>query len=433
MVESSFTQSFVGAVEGVTSVLLTLFAGYILARFEYVDRDTVRCISKVCSVLFLPCLIIVQMGPELTTSKLDKLWIIPVWGFVSTVIAHLIGWAGQVILKMPHWTIVASGRPNSNALPLLLLQSLRYTTLFSELSSEGESVADTLDRAKSLILLNAIVQQTLTFQFAPSVLRQDRAGSSKNGKARDVEDVTPKLVPESTSTVQRVPVIIQDSEHVGLLQDTDNRNYGASCSTEYDEYSNALQGMEEIPNIHWPRKVEFMRAPIVATLDWMSPPLIGAIIALIIGIIPPLHSAFLEKRGALYSSITQSLKNLGDLFAVLQTVVVGAELALVPRANPGVIASIFTLSVRFLVMPLLSVLFVWTTAGKGLYIDDKLVWFLLILIPSGPSALLLVSVAEMVNIDQGPIAGYLAISYLVSPLMAIWCSFGLKVVQDTAR
>lgn len=36
--------------------------------------------------------------------------------------------------------------------------------------------------------------------------------------------------------------------------------------------------------------------------------------------------------------------------------------------------------------------------------------FLLILIPSGPSAMLLANIAEMVNVDQGPIAGYLLIS-----------------------
>lgn len=36
--------------------------------------------------------------------------------------------------------------------------------------------------------------------------------------------------------------------------------------------------------------------------------------------------------------------------------------------------------------------------------------FILVLIPAGPSAMLLVSVAELVNVDQGPIAGYLTIS-----------------------
>lgn len=36
--------------------------------------------------------------------------------------------------------------------------------------------------------------------------------------------------------------------------------------------------------------------------------------------------------------------------------------------------------------------------------------FILVLIPAGPSAMILANVAELVNTDQGPIAGYLTIS-----------------------
>lgn len=88
--------------------------------------------------------------------------------------------------------------------------------------------------------------------------------------------------------------------------------------------------------------------------------------------------------------------------------------------------------IRFLIMPTLSLLFVWLTAGRGWYIDDRLVWqvltsfsvasaysniicrFLLAIIPAGPSAMLLASVAENVNVDQGPIAGYLVASVSAS-------------------
>ena len=67
--------------------------------------------------------------------------------------------------------------------------------------------------------------------------------------------------------------------------------------------------------------------------------------------------------------------------------------------------------------------------------------------------MLLVSVAEMVDINQGAIAGYLTIAvrnrrsitpttfathivscaqYLISPLMAVVCSLGLSVVTSAA-
>ncbi|KAI0070160.1 hypothetical protein K474DRAFT_1776956 [Panus rudis PR-1116 ss-1] len=73
------------------------------------------------------------------------------------------------------------------------------------------------------------------------------------------------------------------------------------------------------------------------------------------------------------------------------------------------------------------------TAAHNLYVNDPLVWFLLILIPSGPSAMLLASVAEVENVDQGPIAGYLTIAYLFSPALAVVCTLGLKVVNGITQ
>ena len=89
---------------------------------------------------------------------------------------------------------------------------------------------------------------------------------------------------------------------------------------------------------------------------------------------PPLHHLFLDTDGALYSSVTQSLENLGDLFVVLQTFTVGAELALVPSTHPGIGPCIFVLLVRFIIMPALSLGFVAATAGRGFYSNDPLVW-----------------------------------------------------------
>lgn len=59
---------------------------------------------------------------------------------------------------------------------------------------------------------------------------------------------------------------------------------------------------------------------------------------------------------------------------VLQTFTVGAELAIVRSSHPGALATSWVLFVRFIVMPAVALLFVWATAGRGFYVDDKLVW-----------------------------------------------------------
>ncbi|KAH9935621.1 membrane transport protein-domain-containing protein [Fomitopsis serialis] len=410
--EHSVAETLFGALQGTVSVLLTCFAGYVAARHGLLNRSTVKQISRLCTSLFLPCLLIVQMGPELTVSSLSRYWIIPLWGLISTIVGHLVGWAGQWLFNFKHWTIIACGRPNSNALPLLLLQSLETTGVLSQLSRGDDGLKETLSRAQSLLLLNAIVQQVVTFQLAPSVLRLDD-GHKQDGGPGTLHPGPGRTLP-----------ITQNPERVGLLDDQEGEE-------ERDEIDGrgALGPIEDVPDYHWPKRVKFAQKPLRAVVEFMSPPLIGAIIALIFGLVTPLHKAFLNQDGALYPAITQTVKNLGNIFVVLQTFIVGAELALVHSTKPRVLQTIWVLFVRFLAMPALGVLFVYLTAGKGWYVNDPLVWFLLILIPAGPSAMLLVSVAELVDIDQGPIAGYLTISYLLSPLMAIVCSIGLAVVN----
>ncbi|KAI0369711.1 hypothetical protein BV20DRAFT_967713 [Pilatotrama ljubarskyi] len=413
--------TFLGAFQGSISVLLTLLAGYIMARRGFMDHKTVRNVSKLCTSLFLPCLLIEDMGPQLTVSKLRDVWIIPLWGLVSTLLAHGIGWVGKRVMKLPYWTIAACGRPNSNALPLLLLQSLEHTGVLDTLSQQGESVSETLDRAKSLILLNAIVQQTFTFQFTPGIMRRDDG----QRKQDDPED---RLQPGPG----RLTSVVQDQERVGLLDDHEHDS-DDSEETRANGYRNALDDIADQPDVHWPERLRPLEKPLKKFWSYMSPPLIGAIIALIFGMVPLLHQEFLKEDGIFYTSITQAIENLGELFVVLQTFMVGAELAIVPSTHPGVLATSWVLLVRFIVMPAVALLFVLATAGRGLYVDDRLVWFLLILIPAGPSAMLLVSVAEMVNISQGAIAGYLTIAYMISPIMAVVCSLGLEVVEAAAK
>ncbi|TFK46069.1 hypothetical protein OE88DRAFT_1668210 [Heliocybe sulcata] len=422
----SLTATLLGALQGSISVLLTALAGYLTARFGLLDRNSIKKISNVSSLLFLPCLIVVEMGPQLTVKDISKLWIMPVWGAFSSLVAHLAGWAGMAALKLPAWTVVASGRANANALPLLLLQSLESTGVLKSLSGEGESPSETLDRAKSIVLLNSIVQQMVTFCLGPVLFKIDKDRKSA-GQDDDPEGLRPGRGPSVYPTVQ-------DREHVGLLHDYDG-DYGG------DDYTEPLHQLENVPNmdIHsrlppgLSHAIKVASKPVKKIASFFNPPLIGGIVALILGITPPLHEAFLSKDGIFYNTITEAVSNLGDLFVVLQMYVLGAQLAIVKSANPGAKPTLFVLFIRYIMMPAASLAFVLFTAGRGWYTNDPLVWFLLILVPCGPSAMLLMNLAELMNIDQGPVAGMLTVSYLISPLIAIVCTLGLQVVDKVQQ
>lgn len=58
----------------------------------------------------------------------------------------------------------------------------------------------------------------------------------------------------------------------------------------------------------------------------------------------------------------------------LQMFIVGTELATIPNASPGILPTSWAMLTRFIVMPAVSLLFVWMTAGRGWYVNDELVW-----------------------------------------------------------
>lgn len=202
---------------------------------------------------------------------------------------------------------------------------------------------------------------------------------------------------------------IQDQEHVGLLYDHDGQD-----DDDLDPYhiQGTLRKLQDTPNVRWPEKLKFMEKPTKKFVGFLNPPVIGAILALIFGV----RNSFIyhathgvpnhldvdgwaaaqrvprERRRVLCVHHIGRQKPRRPLVCVsgsfcnrllltpcvasvaLQMFTVGAQLALVPTAHPGVKPTSFVLLVRFVIMPLISIGFVWATANRGLYADDPLVW-----------------------------------------------------------
>lgn len=61
----SFVVPFLGALQASIAVLLTIFAGVIASQFNLISEESSRDVSKVCVKLFMPALLIVNVGSEL--------------------------------------------------------------------------------------------------------------------------------------------------------------------------------------------------------------------------------------------------------------------------------------------------------------------------------------------------------------------------------
>jgi len=255
------------------------------------------------------------------------------------------------------------------------------------------------------------------------------------------EDLRPGALPHTG-----LPTV-QDHEHVGLLDDVSD----SSDIDEEDDEERTIRAQVEIMSGAAPHTLPSKAARVLGierarntdagralgkgagitwegAKKWMNPALVGGVVALFLGIIPPFHHAFFAPNGVFTHTITKAADNLGGLFGALQMFTLGATLALTP-SSVSAKPTIWVLLVRYVLMPAISMGMVWGTAGRGIYDSDALMWFLLILVPSGPSALLLLSVAQQEHVDEGPVAGFLIVAYTCAPLMAFVCSVGMHVVQ----
>jgi len=69
MSSNGLLPSFLGALQASLSVLLVIFYGVIATQFKLLDGPTAKTISKVCVRMFLPALLITNLGSELIPAR----------------------------------------------------------------------------------------------------------------------------------------------------------------------------------------------------------------------------------------------------------------------------------------------------------------------------------------------------------------------------
>lgn len=272
----------------------------------------------------------------------------------------------------------------------------------------------------------------MAFLLGPPIIKLDKPDF------KDPSERHPETLPSPSSHPRpSINEITQDSEHVGLLpSNVTEAGYGYGTVDRIDVPIRKLDAkLDSTPDLRWPRGLGWIGWIVGKVVKFANPPLVGALLALFIGVrgstpclarselahaffslqvIPPLHSAFLSESGLFYPSITSSLKNIGQLFTALQMFVLGGQLyihtmkhskkstedqvayvhgddeeaeARADIRHPGGVEEegrknrwknarnfAFVLTVRYIVMPVISGGFVWLTAGKGFYKDDPMLW-----------------------------------------------------------
>lgn len=171
-----------------------------------VRSTTAYDISALCRNLFLPALLITEIGSQLSLEKILDYMPIFIWSITYAVIMMAIGETVVKVFKLPRWTVVAITFNNTVSLPLLLTRSLLETGVLTGIA--GGDVEAAVRRATSYFLMNSFVSKVLTFSVGPLLLRSDSVatdhaerrieeGDSGNEEARSCENERACLLPRT--------------------------------------------------------------------------------------------------------------------------------------------------------------------------------------------------------------------------------------------
>lgn len=249
----------------------------------------------------------------------------------------LLGYITTRIFKLPAWVTPAVSFNNTTALPLLLIESLSSTGILDELlASDTDTTSAALMRAQSYFLVNAIIGDSLTFALGPKLLD----GEHTPEKEGDENQSKPDNMPVHEPLLPRNPLDNQQGNGHG--ESHDQHEAGNQNNEEPDEQTSLLPSFvvrtklaaERYGYSHgkkqWDRFPPWIQAFLHYFYAFLHAPLIGALTGAILGLVPPLHKAFFgdpENGGIFTAWLTDSVKNIGGLFASLQVVVVGVKLS----------------------------------------------------------------------------------------------------------
>ncbi|KAG8852945.1 hypothetical protein FRB96_008464 [Tulasnella sp. 330] len=421
---ASLFESFLGGLEASLSVLLTLGYGVAAARFGLIGHAAIKDASRLCNKLFLPALLIVNVGSQLNAGNLDKYWPVLVWALFYILTSVLIGFVMVKVFKLPAWVTIAASFNNTTSLPLLLAQALASTNILQGLLTADETMTTAIARAKSYFLICSVIKNVLVIGLGSKLLnagkppgeqkdQQDEDDQQQDGHPQQSEDEAR----QATENSSLLPVAASGRMY------TWNHEVHNVIDREYSKLPPAAQSTVSV----------------LAAL--VNPASIGAVIAMIIGLTPFLHKLFFnnfEDGGYLKPWLTVSIQNIGNLFTALQMFVVGGLLNVSLEKKGGndklsKSAMAVTFFIRFILWGAVGIPLIYYLASRTtLLSDDPILWFAMMIMPIGPPAMILSTTLEVSGApekDQISVAKVLTFFYSVTPIICIAVVAALKAAE----
>ncbi|ORX88803.1 hypothetical protein K493DRAFT_200370, partial [Basidiobolus meristosporus CBS 931.73] len=313
-----------------------------------------------------PCLLFVNVASSISPSILMAYWPIPVYSLVFTIATMIITFASSFIFKFSkeerNFSQAATMFPNTNSLPIPLIQSLAGSSAATLLQWHEGETAPQIEASYGMTLLKK-----------PKELK----GQS------DIAVITVMNFNEKEDTDSLKSIIVIETKR----------------TTIWGRFKKAFGAVKRV----------------------MNPPLIATFVGLVVGLIDPVREAMFGPNAVL-RPLTRAVDTTGNASIPLILLCLGAQLnGLFGKGYKIQRSIVYALVVRLLMMPLVSAGIVMATRHLFSLGQDPLFLLTMMVLGSSPTAINLINICQTEGYLEDQTAQLLLYAYvLAAPALTCW-------------
>ncbi|KAK3835934.1 MAG: membrane transport protein-domain-containing protein [Linnemannia elongata] len=361
------------AAEAVSQVLVVVACGVILSRTGYLSQSAQKSISKVNLYFMTPCLLFTKIASTINWTQFKAFWPIPVFYLLFTTLSWAVARVGSRLFGFSKdeekFVIASIVFSNTNSLPMALLQSLAFSAAGDRLLRDADDTREAVAaRGISYILFYAIFGNLVRWSYGFSLLVPKDKEEEEQEETEEY-DALPPAAPSvlinvdmpSGSRRSDASVLTLPSTYRNSQSHTQNADESYQGAFEHTPLRKPAQQQADPAYLHplsqpQPRSQSNRAHSPAASISEsillqraqtayerisqvLTPPLLTALLALVVGLVPALHQLFMSPSSTFYRFFVRPIEGCGAAAIPMILLCLGAQVVHFATSSPSSSAS----------------------------------------------------------------------------------------------
>ncbi|KAL5052771.1 hypothetical protein RYX36_033453 [Vicia faba] len=406
-----FWKLFIVALMPIVKVLLMTVLGIFLAldRFDILSKESSRRnLNTIIFFVFSPALVCGSLAQTITSKSLHILWFMPLNVLLAFIVGIVLGLLLVKIIRVPHHlhglVLGCCAAGNLGNLPLIIVPAV-CKQKGSPFGDADICHKNALGYAALSMAIGSIYIWTIIYNIVGMY-------SSQISKEVIVDDSM--IIPNSTLEIDQEN-ISKDRSHTNHVKQLE-----IECTTSI--------GRVKIPTKEKIMKHIKVLVEKINLKALLAPEPIGAVVGLIIGIVPIFRKLLIINNAPL-AVIQDSIVMVGDAGIPAMTLLVGANLINIKGLGEQFPIIVGIIVVRFIALPGIGIGIVKGAIHFGLIHPDPLYQFLLLLQFAVPPAVSMSTITQLFGVSEGECSVIMLATYSCAAFsLTLWSTFFMWLV-----